>query len=87
MFNKQQVTKMQTFNKHQKFRVIAGGTISFYSTAGEIRNGVGDTSKFNQALRKCLNALELQRFSDNIPSCVGLSGTWEGFNVQLDMQQ
>lgn len=75
------------FDVNQKFRVIASGAISFYATAGDIRKGVGDTSKFNEALRKCLAALELQRFSDNIPSCVGLTGHWEGFNVQLDMHR
>lgn len=74
------------FEQNQKFRVIISD-VSFYATATEIRRGVGDTSKPNNAIRKCLDALELQRSGTGIADqCVrGLGGTWEGFNVQLDL--
>ena len=89
MLNKQQeleMTQIKRFETSQKFRIIVGG-ISFYTTAGDIRRGVGDTAKPNEAFRKCLNALELQRSGNDAGSCaVGLSGSWEGFNVQVDVQ-
>ena len=69
----------------QKFRVIISG-ISFYATAGEIRRGVGDTAKPNEAIRKCLTALENTRSGEDVGSCaLGLGGNWEGFSVQLDI--
>jgi GTP cyclohydrolase III len=73
------------FNKDEKFRVIISG-ISFYATASEIRNGVGDTAKPNAAIQKCLDALEFIRSGQGIADqcTTGLAGTWEGFNVQLD---
>lgn len=77
---------MTRFNQTQKFRIIISN-ISFYSTAGDIRRGVGDTAKPNAAIRKCLDALEFQRSGSGVADqCAsGLSGTWEGFNVQLDL--
>lgn len=77
---------MTRFNQTQKFRIIISN-ISFYSTAGDIRRGVGDTAKPNAAIQKCLDALEFQRSGSGVAdqSASGLSGTWEGFNVQLDL--
>ena len=74
------------FEQNQKFRVIISD-VSFYTTATEIRRGVGDTAKPNEAIRKCLDALEFQRSGSGVADqCAsGLGGTWEGFNVQLDL--
>lgn len=77
------------FEQNQKFRVIIS-EVSFYATATEIRRGVGDTAKPNEAIRKCLNALEFQRSGYAVSGCIdqcatGLNGIWEGFNVQLDL--
>jgi hypothetical protein len=67
----------------QKFRVVIKG-VHFYTTAKQIRNGVGDQYSVNAAIQKCLLVLETMRKNDNIPP-VGLAGTWEGLQVQLDM--
>ena len=74
------------FEQSQKFRVIISD-VSFYTTATEIRRGVGDTAKPNEAIRKCLDALEFQRSGSGVADqcATGLNGIWEGFNVQLDL--
>jgi hypothetical protein len=69
--------------QNQKLRVIVSG-VHFYSTPKAIRNGVGDQYTVNAAVQKCLLVLETMRKNDNIPP-VGLAGTWEGRQVQLDM--
>lgn len=63
----------------QKFRVCSG-VCSFYATAKQIRSGLGDFSKFNDAVQKSLCALEGMR-----GEAVGLAGTWEGIQVQIDV--
>ena len=72
---------MKAFKENQRFRVIVNG-ISFYTTAYAIRTGVGDFTKVNEAIRNAIGALEFLRASD---PAVGLSGTWQGYNVQLSM--
>lgn len=77
--------EIKRFKATQKFRVISGN-VCMYTTAREIRNGVGDFSTFNAAVQKCLDALEFQRSGNDVLSCsVGLAGTWEGVPIQLDM--
>jgi GTP cyclohydrolase III len=78
--------QVNRFETTQKFRVIISD-ISFYATASDIRRGVGDTAKPNTAIQKCLDALEFQRSGTGVADqCIrGLSGTWEGFNVQVDI--
>jgi GTP cyclohydrolase III len=78
-----QVTR---FTKDAKFRVIIND-ISFFSTAGDIRRGVGDTAKPNAAIQKCLDALEFIRSGEGAAEqCAhGLAGKWEGFSVQVDL--
>lgn len=73
------VTK--AFKKTQRFRVIVNG-ISFYTTAGAIRDGVGDFTKVNEAIKEAIGALERTRVSD---PAVGLTGAWFGYAVQLSM--
>ena len=68
---------------NQKLRLVMNG-IHVYTTAKKIREGIGDRYTVNAAIQKCLLVLEDMRKHDKIPP-VGLAGTWEGFQVQLDM--
>jgi hypothetical protein len=77
---------IKRFKQTQKFRVIVG-TACFYATAKQIRNGVGDFMKCNAATQKALDALEFTRSGKGVADqcAVGLAGTWEGLNVQLNV--
>lgn len=77
---------MFRFPVSKKFRVISG-SISFYATAKQIRNGVGDFAKFNAATQKALDALEFTKSGAGIAeqAAVGISGVWEGLDVQLNI--
>ena len=77
---------IKRFKQSQKFLVCVGD-VSFYSTAKQIRNGVGDFTKCNAATQKALDALEFTRSGKGLADqcAVGLAGTWEGLNVQLNM--
>lgn len=78
--------KMYRFKTSVRFRVIVGDAC-FYATAKQIRNGVGDFTKCNAATQKALDALEYTRSGTGIADqcTVGLSGTWEGLQVQLNV--
>lgn len=76
---------IKRFKQTQRFRVNVGPA-SFYATAKQIRYGVGDFTVCNAAVQKALDALEYQRSGDDLMSCaVGLAGTWEGLQVQLNV--
>jgi len=76
---------IKRFKQGQRFRVIVGESC-FYATAKQIRNGVGDFVKCNAATQKALESLEFTRSGKGIDQCaVGLAGTWEGLNVQLNL--
>ena len=77
---------MFRFKQTQRFRVIVG-TACFYARAKEIRAGVGDFGQCNAATQKALDALEYTRSDTGLAdrSAVGIAGTWEGLNVQLDV--
>lgn len=77
---------MFKFKPSQKFRVIVGDA-SFYSTAKQIRYGVGDFMKCNAATQKALDALEFTKSGSGVADqCTcGIAGTWEGLNVQLNV--
>jgi hypothetical protein len=77
---------IKRFKQSQKFRVIVG-TACFYATAKQIRNGVGDFTVCNAATQKALDALEFTRSGSGAAdqSAVGLAGTWEGLQVQLNV--
>jgi hypothetical protein len=72
---------IKRFKQSQKFRVV-NGQACFYATAKQIREGVGQFITFNAATQKALDALEFSR-NDNIAT-VGIAGTWEGLQIQLD---
>ena len=77
---------IKRFKQSQKFRVIVGDSC-FYATAKQIRYGVGDFVKCNAATQKALDALEFTRSGKGVADqcAVGLAGTWEGLQVQLNL--
>ena len=76
---------VKRFNQSQRFR-ICSGAVSFYATAKQIRNGVGDFVNCNAAAQKALDALEYIRSGDGVDQCAtGLAGTWEGMQVQINI--
>ena len=77
---------IKRFKQTQKFRLCIG-TVSFYATAKQIRNGVGDFSACNAAVQKSLDALEFIRSGTGIAdqSTVGICGTWENIAVQINV--
>lgn len=77
---------VKRFKKTQKFRIIVGDAC-FYSTASQIRNGIGDFIKCNAAVQKALDSLEYIRSGEGkADQCsVGLGGTWEGISVQINV--
>ena len=78
--------QIKRFKQSQRFRVIVG-TACFYATASQIRTGVGDFVNCNAATQKALDALEFQRSGTGAADqcAVGLGGTWEGLQVQLNV--
>ncbi len=78
--------KVYRFKQSVRFRVIVG-TACFYATAKQIRNGVGDFTQCNAATQKALDALEFTRSGEGVADqcAVGLAGTWEGLQVQLNV--
>ena len=77
---------VKRFKQSQRFRICIG-SVSFYATAKQIRSGVGDFSTCNAATQKALDALEFTRSGSGAADqcAVGLAGTWEGLQVQLNM--
>ena len=77
---------IKRFKQSQRFRVIVG-TACFYATAKQIRYGVGDFATCNAAVQKALDALEFTRSGDGAADqcAMGLAGTWEGLQVQLNV--
>ncbi len=77
---------VKRFKQSARFRVNVGEA-SFYATAKQIRNGVGDFVKCNAATQKALDALEFTRSGTGAADqcAVGLAGTWEGLQVQLNI--
>jgi len=78
--------QVKRFKQTQRFRVNVGDA-SFYATAKQIRSGVGDFGKCNAATQKALDALEFTRSGSGVADqcAVGLAGTWEGLQVQLNI--
>ncbi len=78
--------QVKRFPQTKRFRIIVGDSC-FYATAKQIRFGVGDFSKCNAAVQKALDALEFTRSGEGLADqcAVGLAGTWEGLNVQLNL--
>lgn len=80
---------MKKFASAQKFRVVSDGKVSFYTTAKQIRSGIGDNTAFNSATLAALNSLERTKFAGGgiaEQAATGVAGMWYGVNVQIDMQ-
>jgi hypothetical protein len=77
---------VKRFKQSQRFRICMVNA-SFYATAKQIRNGVGDFSTCNAATQKALDALEFTRSGSGVADqcAVGIAGTWEGLQVQINV--
>lgn len=62
---------------------ICSGAVSFYTTAKQIRNGVGDYDAFNTACEMALNSLETG--TKHHSTLRGLVSTYNGINLAIDM--
>lgn len=73
------------FKQTQKFRVVING-VSFYTTAKEIRNGVGDFTSINLGIQQALAALENSKGGTGLADqcTVGIAGTWSQYQIQLN---
>ena len=79
---------MKRLKQNQKLRIIING-VGIYTTAKQIRWCLFGFANQNAAAQKALDALEGIRSGTGAAdkSTVGLCGTWEGLNVQLDILQ
>jgi len=63
----------------QKIRVVASqGTVSFYATGKQIREGVGSSQSFNTAVKDALEYMETKQV-------LGIVGNFNGRSIQLDL--
>jgi hypothetical protein len=64
--------------------LVRSAGVSFHTTAGAIREGVGNYSSFNAACTLALG--EMENFTDEgSRDTRGVMGTWRGVTLQLDM--
>jgi hypothetical protein len=61
--------------------LVRSAGVSFRTTAGAIREGVGNYSSFNAACTLALG--EMENFTDE--GARGVMGTWRGITIQLDI--
>lgn len=79
------MAKQFKFSKSRQVRVITG-QVSFYTTVGQIRDGVGSATFYNRAVQKALNELERMRSGDDITAyATGLSATFDGYAIQINV--
>lgn len=79
------MAKQFKFSKSRQVRVITG-QVSFYTTVGQIRDGVGSATFYNLAVQKALNELERIRSGDDITAyATGLSATFDGYSIQINV--
>ena len=71
---------MKRLKQSQKLRIIMSG-VAVYTTAKQVRGCLFGFTNQNVAAQLALNALEFVQ-PDH---AVGLAGTWEGLQVQIDM--
>ena len=71
---------MKRLKQSQKLRVILNG-VAVYTTAKQVRGCLFGFTSQNAAAQKALESLEFIQ-PDH---AVGLAGTWEGLQVQIDM--
>lgn len=68
---------MKNFPKSKRFRIIVNG-ISFYTTAGQIADGVGSSTSLNKVCRIALDTLK-----EN--GDAGIGTRIENYDLQLDI--
>lgn len=84
---------MKQYPQATKFRVIIG-EVSLYTTAKQIRRGIGDFEHCNAAVQKALNSLEFENSVDSLRSVgminlrdpdrqTAIEGVWSGIRVNL----
>lgn len=78
---------MSKLKANTKIRVIqSAGDVSFYTTAKQIREGVGCFAAFNIAVAEALESLEnLRTGKKKDIQPLGLLGNWAGHILQLDI--
>ena len=78
--------KIKRLGQNQKMRVIISG-VGIWTTAKQIRGGIGCFTKQVAASQKALDALENTRaaWPPHYQGATGLCGTWEGLQVQIDI--
>ena len=78
--------QIKRLKQSQKLRVIISG-VGIWTTAKQIRNGIGCFTNQIRATQKALDALEFTRSGDGVADkcATGLGGTWEGLQVQIDI--
>lgn len=79
---------MKRLKQSQKLRIILND-VAVYTTAKQIRYGLFGFTNQVAASQKALDALEFARNGTGAAdrATVGLCGTWEGLQVQIDMLQ
>lgn len=66
--------------------LVRSGLISFHTTAGQIKEGVGNYSTFNAACKKALDEVEARLAVDVAPrETRGVVGAFNGMHIQLDL--
>jgi len=79
--------QIKRLKQSQKLRVIISG-VGIWTTAKQIRNGIGCFTNQIAATQKALDALEFTRSGPKWRLnryATGLGGTWEGLQVQIDI--
>lgn len=78
--------KIKRLKQSQKIRVIIEG-VGIYTTVKAVRWGLFSRTTHNAAAQKAVDALEFTRSGKGVAdTCtVGLCGTWDGHQVQLDI--
>ena len=60
--------------------LVRSGLVSFHTTVGQIKEGVGNYSTFNAACKKALDAMLASEVAP-----LGISSSWDGIHIQLDL--
>ena len=78
--------QIKRLKQSQKMRIIIEG-VGIWTTAKQIRGGIGCFTQQVAAAQKALDALEFTRSgTGSADRCAtGLCGTWEGLQVQIDI--
>ena len=76
-----------SFPPKQKF-TLKVDNVSLFATAKQIKSGISPEYSVNAATQKALLVLETMRENEKLTGGIppiGLTGTWEGKNVHIDL--